>query len=156
MASDFRRHTFSGWQLVEFVPDMILEDRAEKLCLECNRTKPAEDFSPSAKGSLGLASYCRDCIRWRAHVASYRCGVPMMPWMTVAQDHLIITLIRRDGRNCQLCGEALVFEPGEVHVDHRISPRWGGWKYDVRNLQLAHRGCNSSKGDGFAAMRLRV
>src|SRR4051794_23679477 len=42
-----------------------------KTCLDCQQTKPFEDFPPAKKRSDGRGSYCRQCMRERSK-ASYR------------------------------------------------------------------------------------
>lgn len=66
----------------------------------------------------------------------------------------------RDGDNCQLCGKRIDFTlpPGDKRsatVDH-IVPRSQGGTHDWANLQLAHHGCNSSKGTRPLGEQMRL
>lgn len=59
-------------------------------------------------------------------------------------------VFERDGWLCQLCGGgvdgSLSFpEPGSASVDH-IVPLSRGGSHTWENVQLAHLGCNMSKG----------
>ncbi|HWC36647.1 MAG TPA: endonuclease VII domain-containing protein [Mycobacteriales bacterium] len=47
------------------------EQTPTKTCLDCQQTKPIDEFSPSPKGVLGRNSYCKICMRERSK-ASYR------------------------------------------------------------------------------------
>lgn len=61
-----------------------------------------------------------------------------------------LRIYERDRWCCQLCGEKVdrraKFTDRAPSIDH-IIPRSFGGTDDVENLQLAHRGCNSKKGN---------
>jgi 5-methylcytosine-specific restriction endonuclease McrA len=56
----------------------------------------------------------------------------------------ILAVWERDRGICRLCGEYVL--PGEVSLDHVIPFSQGGAS-SLDNLQLAHRRCNSAKGN---------
>lgn len=56
----------------------------------------------------------------------------------------ILTLLRRDGGRCGICGRPLPLHPRGVHIDH-IKPWSHGGSDHVSNLQLTHARCNLSK-----------
>lgn len=63
----------------------------------------------------------------------------------------IIAAFRRGGGRCGICGKDVDLNvlkgPGQPTIDH-IQPSSKGGQDDRRtNLQLAHRGCNSRKGN---------
>lgn len=53
-------------------------------------------------------------------------------------------VIERDGLVCGLCGDPVALE--DVHIDH-VQPRSLGGSNELENLQVAHSGCNMSKGN---------
>lgn len=60
-------------------------------------------------------------------------------------------LRKRDGDNCHICGEAMLFETPQhdneyATVDH-LHPRSHGGKHGLDNLKLAHRRCNIARGN---------
>jgi hypothetical protein len=57
----------------------------------------------------------------------------------------IFSVMARANSVCALCGKKV--EPSDATIDH-IVPLHNGGTYDIDNLQLAHRSCNSSKGTG--------
>lgn len=63
-------------------------------------------------------------------------------------------IYERDGWMCQLCGEpvdpALIFPDRlSATLDHIVPLSLGG-THDPSNVQLAHLGCNSAKGNRVA------
>lgn len=63
----------------------------------------------------------------------------------------LAALYERDGGRCGLCGEPVDKilrgpNPGAASVDHVIALTRGG-THTWRNVQLAHFGCNSAKGN---------
>jgi hypothetical protein len=56
----------------------------------------------------------------------------------------VLHVFARDGGVCRLCGTAV--KPGDQSLDH-IVPWSRGGSDDLTNLQLAHRRCNSAKGN---------
>lgn len=58
------------------------------------------------------------------------------------------SIIARDGYVCGLCHNSV--EPQDVSLDH-ILPITRGGSDDVTNLQVAHRLCNSQKGNRVGA-----
>lgn len=78
----------------------------------------------------------------------------------LSRDEIILSLMERDGTNCQLpsCSKPLDFSlvdgPQMVTIDHRFpqsKARESGWTeeqiWDLSNLLLMHRRCNALKGD---------
>ncbi len=67
----------------------------------------------------------------------------------------LLQLAERDGWCCQLCDgpvdvEVRYPDPWSASIDHVLPVSKGG-SHDIRNLQLAHLGCNSRKRDHVAA-----
>lgn len=66
---------------------------------------------------------------------------------------LIIDITKRDGTKCWICMGELVFN-GDPNgywyrsLDHVISPKEGGAPFDIKNIRLAHRYCNSARQNG--------
>lgn len=62
----------------------------------------------------------------------------------------VIAAYRRSGGLCGICHESvdLTVRSGRAQptIDH-IVPKSKGWSDERSNLQLAHRGCNSQKGN---------
>jgi 5-methylcytosine-specific restriction endonuclease McrA len=62
----------------------------------------------------------------------------------------VIKLYERDGGWCRLCGLAVERTGSDATqratIDH-ILPKSKGGKDNLENLQLAHAGCNFSKGN---------
>lgn len=93
-------------------------------------------FDPTTRRRLRLdAAYCSKCVRAaRKYVTAERVAA-------------------EDGTDCKLCGlpvDLSVASPSRLaaSVDH-IVPRALGGGDERENLQLAHRGCNSSKGHRY-------
>ena len=63
-------------------------------------------------------------------------------------------LLERDGPACSLCGEEFSTTKG-ISIDHVI-PRSRGGEDQLENFQLAHRGCNSGKGNETSKYGRRV
>lgn len=57
---------------------------------------------------------------------------------------------QRDKGRCHLCGEPVALQV--MHLDHVIPRALGGEDHE-RNLRVAHRACNLSKGDRLGAFR---
>ena len=84
------------------------------------------------------------------------CGLPSASHITRKSGHskaVRDALVRRDGWNCQLCGEPFrrpaPLHPHElsVEVDHVVPASKGGTDA-LGNLRLAHRKCNMARGCG--------
>lgn len=65
----------------------------------------------------------------------------------------VITLLKRDGHYCWLCGKKFLLganpsHPAAPSIDHVIEKRNGGWDA-LENLKLAHRSCNSARQQRF-------
>ena len=58
---------------------------------------------------------------------------------------LLLILIQRSEGLCGICGGRL-HSDDFVEIDHIVPVSRGG-DYDIDNLQIAHRGCNSSKSN---------
>lgn len=64
----------------------------------------------------------------------------------------ITQLMARDGENCQICGGKLdrhikdVLSRDYISFDH-ILPRSAGGTSELKNLHLAHQGCNNDRGN---------
>jgi 5-methylcytosine-specific restriction endonuclease McrA len=61
-------------------------------------------------------------------------------------------LTPRPGATCALCGEPIEYGRGKWHprgpsLDHITPLNKGGRLLDPANMQLAHYGCNSARGD---------
>ena len=58
---------------------------------------------------------------------------------------MLLSLAETGKLVCKICGQ-----PVQLHkasCDHKIPISKGGSKWNVRNYQLAHKGCNWRKGD---------
>ena len=68
-------------------------------------------------------------------------------WARMASG-LTAYVLERDHWRCALCGEPIRARKGsrQPSVDHIVSLNRGG-SNDLANLQAAHKGCNSVKGD---------
>lgn len=61
------------------------------------------------------------------------------------REALVDALVARDGLRCGICKNLL--DKGAAQIDH-IVPRSRGGRNEFDNIQLAHPGCNASKGEG--------
>lgn len=57
-----------------------------------------------------------------------------------------LSLSRRDGDYCGICGMPLDYRTDRFHIDH-IWPQSKGGSDDMANLQLAHPSCNARKSN---------
>ncbi len=112
----------------------------------------------------GVHSWCKACLSSAAR--SYFARLPAqvqrdrqrvkrakahMKNAGVTVEHVDTRLIYdRDGGLCQLCGLPVVRDSQEQSFDHRIPLSLGG-SHTADNLQLAHRQCNTWKGQAVQA-----
>jgi 5-methylcytosine-specific restriction endonuclease McrA len=72
------------------------------------------------------------------------------PYPESSNDVRLIELSWAQRGLCALCGQwidlSLQYGPGQATIDH-IIPRSKGGGHHAANLQMAHRGCNSRKGN---------
>jgi 5-methylcytosine-specific restriction endonuclease McrA len=66
----------------------------------------------------------------------------------VAIKKLKPAIVRRDGWICAICGEFVQYD--DLSIDHMVPISRGG-RDDKKNLQVAHRRCNSRKGARLAS-----
>lgn len=103
-----------------------------------------------------MASYCSDKCRYtyRADdlaemVEAARKSMDLGTATGKLRD-LFLYLADRDGKHCHLCGRKVDLDRSDTKlgpsVDH-IIPRSKGGSNELSNLALAHRGCNSAKGN---------
>lgn len=57
---------------------------------------------------------------------------------------IVAAIALRDGGNCYICGQAEDADD-PLEIEH-VRPRSAGGTDDLRNLRLAHRSCNRTKG----------
>ena len=62
-------------------------------------------------------------------------------------------VIRRDKNRCGICGTIVAI--GMESLDH-VLPLSRGGEHSYRNVQLAHKRCNSSKGDRIIGQQFRL
>jgi predicted kinase len=64
----------------------------------------------------------------------------------------VCAIVRRNGGPCRICGNPIRYDLRKPHklsfsVDHIVAVTRGGAWFDLSNLQAAHYGCNSGKGN---------
>ena len=73
---------------------------------------------------------------------------------TTRRKELVQSLVIRDGKNCWLCGDVMMFDaeyentPLYRSIDHIRRPKNFKMTCDTRNMKLAHRDCNSRRHPG--------
>ena len=137
-----------------------------KLCLCCNQMKDLTNFSPTARGSANVATYCKPCMsakyrnkdkakiatsRYReknkeAYLNSHKIKQSERNALKKASDDGTVTTAFMDylysNETCYYCGNFT--ERKDRTVDHKLSLSQGGL-HSVSNLVMACRSCNCSK-----------
>lgn len=133
-----QRETARRWQ--EANPE-----RAREINRKSARRR--QEVSPERRREAGRRYYVKNRERFREATRRYRArklGV-------ISEPYTLAEIAERGGYVCAVCGRPVdVMLPGSdlmgPTVDHVIPLSWGG--PDIRaNVQLAHRVCNTSKGD---------
>lgn len=136
----FQRERVRGWQLA-------YKAKHGQWCRPVNYAEQQREYNRQRRRELGhwrqlypAAAAAADARR-RALVAQAQTGEAFAP----ADVHV------RDGWICQLCHElidqAIAWpDPKSPSLDH-IIPLSKGGEHSMSNVQSAHLGCNSSKGD---------
>lgn len=110
-------------------------------CRECGKAFTAKD----PRGSRFCSLRCRrrnDCADRRRRLRAADVG-----------DRFTVSLVAaRDGTRCALCGGFVDMtlrapDPMSPSMDHVVALSLGGL-HSFANVQLAHLGCNSAKGNG--------
>ncbi len=88
--------------ITEFLPDF-------KVCTECKKKKPKEEFNLNTACSDGLHSKCKEC-NWIAHLHNHYC-------ITEAQYKL---MLKAQNDVCAICGqpETAKYKNKILSVDH--------------------------------------
>ena len=128
--------------------------REKTITVPCHRCGADVD-SMEWTGAIGEHRYCPACKiavdRDRAHRRRAR----KRGLGSVKVDRLAI--FERDNWTCQLCGGAIDPDcpwpdPGSPSIDH-IVPISKGGRHAPSNVQAAHLGCNSSKGNSLEEVK---
>lgn len=120
----------------EGVALMPLSEFPEAERLEIERLVSLPTPPPKWKSTIGGLYPSRARYEWHAARAGRREEIPAP---------LRREVIARDGRVCQLCGDAVPEGPGEIHIDH-VFPLSRGGATVLENLQVTHAACNIAKG----------
>lgn len=112
----------------------------------CGQILRQGDPTPEARATLRLSRDERERLRWQAKNRRRRA----LKRSAQAEPYTLAEIAARDKFRCQLCGRKVNMQIKAPHrksptIDHVIPIVENG--DDTRaNVQLAHRGCNSSKG----------
>jgi hypothetical protein len=109
-----------------------------------------EDCGEARDGRGGKFALCAACRARRRRLADRRRNLKRIGVRIVDAIDLF-DLGRRDGWGCHLCGESC--DPSLSHLDRRyptvdhLVPVSDGGEDSWANVKIAHRGCNSSRGN---------
>jgi len=135
----------------------------KKTCVRCGLLLPRVEFSRDRSKHDGLNVYCRVCSnRYGQILREARRGVALETARRNANDAAGVLryemrkrnayvgenfsldeIYERDNGICGIC--ASLVDRKDASIDH-IIPLSRGGKHSRRNVQLAHRTCNSRKG----------
>ena len=143
------------------------QDEHSKECRNCRLDKPHEEFSPSTRGKLGLAAYCKLCTnarfksdpttareataqyrlrhpeRWRAahrlHQYKRRAKIEATSDGTVTDEFLKELYSRVE---CFWCHKFT--EEVDRTLEHVVELNDGG-SHSIHNIEMACRSCNSAR-----------
>ncbi len=135
-----------------------------KKCSFCDAIKPLDQFYAGSK-TIALAA-CKECSR-RKHRERRALGRDNYQYKTrlkkvypndraarmakkLGVECEVFTreeILERDGQDCYLCGDAM--HPLDVTMDH-VLPMSRGGGHTRQNVRLAHKSCNSRKGNKTA------
>ena len=108
-----------------------------KKCNKCGEIKAINEFYKQKGGKFGVRCRCRECLK--SHKTDKK---EKIDYMKVYVAHNWV---------CGVCGETIDKnlkhpDPMSKSIDH-INPKSKGGIHTYDNLQPAHLGCNSSKGN---------
>jgi hypothetical protein len=146
-----------------------------KVCNQCGRDKPAEDFYRQTVSSTGLTGFCKSCadVKSSAYYQANKDKVILAAWVwqrnnkeraranriasRCAKRALIagvegrftgaewLNLVDSANHRCEYCGREETTD-FLLTADHRISMYRGGTNW-IRDIAPACLSCNGSKGD---------
>lgn len=120
--------------------------------LQLRRETNARYYAKNREAQIARSvQYGRDHPEWKAARdaarRALRLGSPN------AERFSLDEIYERDGRRCHLCSKSV--KRSEATMDHLIPLSLGG-PHTRANVALAHRSCNSSKGNRVANEQLRL
>jgi 5-methylcytosine-specific restriction endonuclease McrA len=142
-------------------------------CRYCGEVKPLEDFVKAPKCRYGRSHQCKACDvarieEWsdenldrvrelrREQARRLAHDHPMVAHSRamrvyakrrgaeIVEDVIALVVLERDDGVCGICGEDV--DPLHFTIDHIVGCPDGG-EHSYANVQLAHRSCNSRKGN---------
>lgn len=121
---------------------------SEKKCRLCHFVLPADRFNRNRIIKDGLCQECKDCSRFLVLQRRRLREPPAQPRSFRPSPHFeffdLAELYDREQGCCHICKKRVSRE--SFTVDH-LTPLSAGGSHTLKNVRIAHRSCNSSRGD---------